>query len=154
METNDLRLHYCNHKATSGPAFITDRKAPSDLKRLKRMVPQEMRTKTEITPRNTRAPITFAKPFPRAGPIPIVPDHIQVAEELARLRPNLGSPIQVCLRAEVPQIHAHPSEVRGAVLLATETARIRPFIPATTHSCETAGRNERMLAALDTYVCC
>ena len=112
-----------------------------------------------MPPRNTRATITLAKPFPRAGPIPIVPDHIQVVEELARLKihafrlPSLDSPIQVCLRAKVPQIHAQPSEVRGAVLLATETARITSFIPATIHSCETTGRNERMLAAWDTYVC-
>ena len=112
-----------------------------------------------MPPRNTRATITLAKPFPRAGPIPIVPDHIQVVEELARLKihafrlPSLDSPIQVCLRAKVPQIHAQPSEVRGAVLLATETARITSFIPATIHSCETTGRNERMLAALNTYAC-
>ena len=124
------------------------------------MVPQELQTTTVIRPeilppRNTRASITLAKPFPRAGPIPIVPDHIQVVEELARLfrLPSLEVPIHVCLRAKVPQIHAQPSEVRGAVLHATETARIRSFSPATIHSCETTSRNERMLAALNTYVC-
>ena len=146
MKTNDLRLQYYNDKATSGPAFIIERKAPSDLKRLKRMVPQEMRTKTEITPRNTRAPITFAKPFPRAGPIPIVPDNMQVGEELVRRKmhtfrlPSLEVPIQVCLRAKVPHIHAQPSKVRGAVLVATITARITSIIPPTFHSCETAAR--------------
>ena len=76
MKTNGLRLQYCNHKATSGPAFIIERKAPSDLKRLKRMVPQEMRTKTEIRPeilppRNTLAGSALADPCPRAGPTPM-----------------------------------------------------------------------------------
>ena len=126
--------------------FCLSAKAPSDLKRLKRMVPQEMRTKTEITPRNTSAPITFAKPFPRAGPIPIVPDNMQVGEELVRWKmhtfrlPSLEVPIQVCLRAKVPHIHAQPSKVRGAVLVATITARITSLIPPTFHSCETAAR--------------
>ena len=124
------------------------------------MVPPEIQTTTVIRPeilppRNTRATITLAKPFPQAGPVPIVPGHIQVVEEPARLfrLPSLEVTIHVCLRAKVPQIHAQPSEVRGAVLLATETARIRSFIPATIHSCETTGRNERMLAALNTCAC-
>ena len=62
--------------------------------------------------------------------------------------PSFEVPIQVCLRAKVPHIHAQPSKVRGTALVATITARITSLIPPTIHSCETAARNERMLAAL------
>ena len=87
MKTNDLRLQYYNDKATSGPAFIIERKAPSDLKHLERMVPPEIRTETEIRPeilppRNTITESAFAEPVPRARPITIVPDHMQVGEDL------------------------------------------------------------------------
>ena len=121
------------HKATSGPAFIIERKAPSDLKRLKRMVPPQIRTETEVRPdilppRNTLAENAFADPCPRARPIPIVPDHMQVREELVRWH-TFALP-RVCSRAHVPHIHAQPSKMRGTGLIATIATRI-----PTIHTC-------------------
>ena len=134
------------HKATSGPAFIIERKAPSDLKRLKRMVPPQIRTETEVRPdilppRNTLAENAFADPCPRARPIPICPDHMQVGEELVRWH-TFALPSLVCSRAHVPHIHAQPIHVRGTVLVATITTRIASLIPPTIHtcSCETTAR--------------
>ena len=142
MRTNDLRLQYRKHEATSGPAFIIERKAPSDLTRLKRMVPPQIRTETEVRPdilppRNTLAENAFADPCPRARPIPICPDHMQVGEELVRWH-TFALPSLVCSRAHVPHIHAQPIHVRGTVLVATITTRIASLIPPTIHTCSCA----------------
>ena len=62
--------------------------------------------------------------------------------------PSLEDPIHVCSRAKVAHVHAQPSKVRGAVLVAAIAARITPLTPPPIHSCDDAARNERMLAAL------
>ena len=64
------------------------RKPPSDLKRLIRIVPIARQIRREISSepwptRDTFAPITLAEPVLRVGPIPIVPDNMQVGEEFA-----------------------------------------------------------------------
>ena len=80
------------------------------------------------TPRNTLAESAFADPCPRARPIPIVPDHMQVREELVRWH-TFALP-RVCSRAHVPHIHAQPSKMRGTGLIATIATRI-----PTIHTC-------------------
>ena len=84
---------------------------------------------------------------------------MQVGEEFVRFKlhpfklPSLEVPIHVCWRAKASHIYAQPSKVPSIVLVATITARMASFIPPTINSGETAARNERMLAAVSTYVC-
>ena len=89
-----------------------------------------------------------------------LPDNMQVGEEeVVRFKlhpfrlPSLEVPIHICLRAKVPHIYPQPSKVCGIALVATIIARMTSLTPPTIHSGETAARNERMLAALSTYVC-
>ena len=113
------------------------RKPPSDLERLIRIVPAARQVRGEIGSEfwstcGTFAPTTLAEPFRRVRPIPVVPDNMQVGGEPARFklhlfrRPRPEVPIHACLRAKVPHIYAQQSKACGTVLVATIIARMAP----------------------------